>query len=62
MRVRIKELVESAGITRTRLCRKCDVTLRTLQRWDSGKMMPSMANIKILLKIFKCTPQDLFEF
>lgn len=62
MRIRIKELVEEKGISRLKLCRKCDVTLRTVHRWNSGNIMPNMANINMLIKVFKCRPVDLFEF
>jgi len=62
MRIRIKELVEKAGTTKISVSRKLDVTTKTLRNWDSGKKMPSMANIEMIIKIFKCNPQDLFEF
>lgn len=59
MRIRIDELLKNAGKTKTWLARKVDVDRKAVQRWNKGQTMPSISNMKQLVRVLNCKPADL---
>lgn len=58
--MKIKELREKAGISKSQLAKIMDVDFAAVSRWDSGESMPRAAKLPKLADLFGCSIDDLF--
>ena len=58
--MRIGELREAAGLTKTEVAREMGVDLAAVSRWDSGESMPRAAKLPKLAALLHCTIDELF--
>lgn len=58
--MKIRELRETAGLSKTDVAREMGVDLAAVSRWDSGESMPRAAKLPKLAALFHCTIDDLF--
>ena len=59
---RIQEARKAAGLNQTELAEKLEKTLRTVQKYESGEIAPSIATINQMAKIFNVSPAELMEY
>ncbi len=59
---RIKAARKAAGLSQTELANKLDKTLRTVQKYESGEIEPSIAMINEIAKILDVSPADLVGY
>ena len=57
----IKKLRKESGLTQVQLADKLDKSVRTIQKYESGEIEPSIEIINSLSKIFDVSVQDLFD-
>lgn len=58
--MKIRELRERAGISKTELARIMDVDLAAVSRWESGQAMPLAARLPKLADLFGCSIDALY--
>lgn len=59
--MKIRELRETAGLSKTDVAREMGVDLAAVSRWDSGESMPRAAKLPKLAALFHCTIDELFR-
>lgn len=59
---RIQEARKAAGLNQTELAEKLEKTLRTVQKYESGEIAPSIATINQMAKIFNVSPAELMGY
>lgn len=57
--LRIKEARKAAKLSQTELANRIDKTLRTIQKYESGEIEPSIATINSIAKILHVSPAEL---
>jgi transcriptional regulator with XRE-family HTH domain len=57
----LRQLRERLGLTQEELSRRCNIPLRTYQRWESGETMarPTIPQIKALCRELNIPVEDL---
>ena len=58
---KIKQLRKDRKLTQTQLADQLDKSLRTIQKYESGEIIPNIDVINLLAKIFNVSIQDLFD-
>lgn len=58
--MKIRELREQSGISKTELARIMEVDLAAVSRWESGAAMPRAAKMPKLADLFGCTIDALY--
>ena len=58
--MRIKELREAKGMSKTELARAMDVDLAAVHRWETGTAMPLAAKLPKLADLLGCSIDELF--
>ena len=56
---RIKEARKAAKLSQTELAGQLEKTLRTVQKYESGEIEPSIATINSIAKILNASPADI---
>ena len=59
--MKIRELRETAGLSKTDVAREMGVDLAAVSRWDSGESMPRAAKLPKLAELFHCSIDELFR-
>jgi len=59
---RIKEARKAAGLSQTELANRLGKTLRTIQKYESGEIEPSLAMINSIAKELNASPADLIGY
>ena len=59
---RIKAARKAAGLSQTELANRLNKTLRTVQKYESGEIEPSIAMINAMAKELKVSPADLIGY
>lgn len=59
--MKIRELREAAGLSKTDVAREMGVDLAAVSRWDSGESMPRAAKLPKLAELFHCSIDELFR-
>ena len=59
---RIKAARKAAGLSQTELANRLNKTLRTVQKYESGEIEPSIAIINAMAKELKVSPADLIGY
>ena len=59
---RIKTARKAAGLSQTELANRLGKTLRTVQKYESGEIEPSIAIINAMAKELKVSPADLIGY
>lgn len=59
---RIKAARKTAGLSQTELANRLSKTLRTVQKYESGEIEPSIAIINAMAKELKVSPADLIGY
>ena len=59
---RIKTARKAAGLSQTELATRLDKTLRTIQKYESGEIEPSIAMINAIAKELNVSPADLIGY
>ena len=59
--MKIRELREAAGLSKTDVAREMGVDLAADSRWDSGESMPRAAKLPKLAVLFHCSIDELFR-
>ena len=59
---RIKAARKAAGLSQTELANRLSKTLRTVQKYESGEIEPSIAIINAMAKELKVSPADLIGY
>lgn len=59
---RIKSARKAAGLSQTELATRLDKTLRTIQKYESGEIEPSIAMINAIAKELNVSPADLIGY
>lgn len=59
--MKIRELREAAGLSKTDVARIMEVDLAAVSRWDSGESMPRAAKLPKLAELFHCSIDELFR-
>ena len=57
----IKALREQDGMSQSKLARKCNMAVETLQKWEQGKNAPSHEKLMYLLHCTKWTYKELLR-
>ena len=60
MKITIKAARVNAGYTLTEAAKLLGVNKDTLSNWERGATSPRLKSIEKLVKLYKCTPEDLF--
>lgn len=58
--MRIKELREAKGMSKTELARAMDVDLAVVHRWETGTAMPLAAKLPKLADLLGCSIDELY--
>lgn len=58
--MKIRELREAAGLSKTEVARVMEVDLAAVIRWDSGASLPRAAKLPKLADLFNCSIDALF--
>ncbi len=58
--MRIKEVREAMGLTRTQLADCLGVTVVAVRKWEMGLTMPSAEKLPILANLLHCTIDALY--
>lgn len=58
--MRIKELREAKGMSKTELARAMDVDLAAVHRWETGTAMPLAAKLPKLADLLGCSIDELY--
>lgn len=59
---RIKAARKAANLSQTELAKQLDKTMRTVQKYESGEIEPSIAMIKAIAKVLQVSPADLIGY
>ena len=59
---RIKAARKSANLSQTELAKRLDKTMRTIQKYESGEIEPSIAMINAIAKVLDVSPADLIGY
>lgn len=59
--MRIGELRERAGMTKTQLADRMNVGLSTVCKWESGENKPTAGKLLKLADLLHCTIDELFS-
>ncbi|MBR3436819.1 MAG: helix-turn-helix transcriptional regulator [Lachnospiraceae bacterium] len=59
---RIKKARKAAGLSQTELGERLDKTLRTIQKYESGEIEPSIAMINDIARILDTSPAELMGY
>lgn len=59
---RIKAARKAAGLSQTELASRLDKTMRTVQKYESGEIEPSIAMINSIAKVLDTSPADLIGY
>ena len=59
---RIQEARKAAGLSQTELAEKLDKTLRTIQKYESGEIIPSLSMLNEIAKKLNVSPADLIGY
>lgn len=59
---RIKAARKAANLSQTELAKQLDKTLRTVQKYESGEIEPSIAMINAIAKVLDVSPADLIGY
>lgn len=59
---RIKAARKAAGLSQTELAKRLEKTLRTVQKYESGEIEPSIAMINAIAKEINVSPADLIGY
>lgn len=59
---RIKAARKKAGLNQTELATRLNKTLRTVQKYESGEIEPSIAMVNEIAKILEVSPADLIGY
>ena len=59
---RLKTARKAAGLSQTELATRLDKTLRTIQKYESGEIEPSIAMINAIAKELNVSPADLIGY
>ena len=59
---RVKAARKAAGLSQTELANRLSKTLRTVQKYESGEIEPSIAMINAMAKELKVSPADLIGY
>ena len=59
---RIKTARKSANLSQTELAKRLDKTMRTIQKYESGEIEPSIAMINAIAKVLDVSPADLIGY
>ena len=59
---RIKAARKAARLSQTELAQRLDKTMRTVQKYESGEIEPSIAMINAIAKILNISPADLIGY
>lgn len=59
--MKIRELRERAGMTKTDLARAMGVDLSAVSKWESGVNKPTADRLLELSELFHCTIDELFN-
>ncbi len=59
---RIKAARKAAHLSQTELAQRLDKTMRTVQKYESGEIEPSIAMINAIAKILDISPADLIGY
>lgn len=59
---RIKAARKMAHLSQTELAQRLNKTMRTVQKYESGEIEPSIAMINAIAKILKVSPADLIGY
>ena len=57
--MRIRELREQFGMTKTELARAMNVDLSAVSKWESGVNAPTAARLVKLADLFHCTTDEI---
>jgi len=57
----IKQLRQKQNLTQQQLAEKIGIPYQTLQRWESGKFMPSAKYLPALAEALKCKIEELLK-
>ena len=60
--VRIKAARRAANLSQTELAKRLDKTMRTIQKYESGEIEPSIAMINAIAKVLDVSPADLIGY
>ena len=55
----LREIRKKNGITQEQLAEKLNVSRQAVTKWESGKSLPSIHNLKEMAIIFKVTTNEL---
>lgn len=55
----LREIRKKNGITQEQLAEKLNVSRQAVTKWESGKSLPSIHNLKEMAIIFKVTTDEL---
>lgn len=59
---RIKAARKAANLSQTELANRLDKTMRTVQKYESGEIEPSIAMINFIAKVLNVSPADLIGY
>lgn len=59
---RIKVARRAANLSQTELAKRLDKTMRTIQKYESGEIEPSIAMINAIAKVLDVSPADLIGY
>ena len=59
---RLKTARKAAGLSQTELATRLNKTLRTIQKYESGEIEPSIAMINAIAKELNVSPADLIGY
>ena len=59
---RIKAARRAANLSQTELAKRLDKTMRTIQKYESGEIEPSIAMINAIAKVLDVSPADLIGY
>ena len=62
MRLKIKELRESKGLSQVELCENSGISLRTIQRIENGESVPRGSTLKTIASSLNVSPDFLINF
>jgi len=60
--MRIRAARKAAHLTQTELAKQLDKTMRTIQKYESGEIQPSIAMINAIAKVLGVSPADLIGY
>ena len=59
---RIKVARKAAGLSQTELAKRLEKTMRTVQKYESGEIEPSIAMVNAIAKVLDVSPADLIGY